>query len=42
VHNVLAFFTLDSGSWETRNHNATLAEQQAAPAAAPQTVTPAG
>ncbi|MET0409938.1 MAG: glycosyltransferase [Polyangiaceae bacterium] len=46
VHNVLAFFTLDSGSWETRNHNATLAEQQAPPPAAPRaamphTVTPA-
>jgi cellulose synthase/poly-beta-1,6-N-acetylglucosamine synthase-like glycosyltransferase len=45
VHNVLAFFTLDSGSWETRNHNATLAAQQAPPAAVsqaavPQTVTP--
>ena len=24
LHNVLALWTLDSGSWETRNHNATL------------------
>ena len=26
LHNVLAFWTLDSGSWETRGHNTTLGE----------------
>jgi cellulose synthase/poly-beta-1,6-N-acetylglucosamine synthase-like glycosyltransferase len=37
VHNVLALFTLDSGSWETRNHSlppAELEEQPALPHAA--------
>lgn len=28
VHNVLAFWTLDSGSWETRNHDAALSRDE--------------
>jgi N-acetylglucosaminyltransferase len=32
VHNVLALWTLDSGSWETRNHDLSLALAQRGPA----------
>lgn len=39
VHNALALFTLDSGSWETRNHQATLPESTPDPAAVPRAAT---
>jgi cellulose synthase/poly-beta-1,6-N-acetylglucosamine synthase-like glycosyltransferase len=40
VHNVLALFTLDSGSWETRNHSAVAAEP-AEPTPLPHAASPA-
>ncbi len=36
----LAFFTLDTGSWETRNHEEAVTEADAVPAPAPATAVP--